>query len=174
MEMIVSAFATARPTGSIARAGAARSVLHAGTTCTSWRAVLPTLITSIAAIALLALVSPIRSMVPTRGADGAAIDDATVSWRAGSDARGGVPARYRVYADCLWPVARNHGFFELQVQALAGDAAARALWLDFVASTGANDCADGSADIVADTASLERALVQTRRIARQHFAATGP
>ena len=132
------------------------------------------MITSIAGIALLALVSPIRSMVPTRGADGAAIEDATVFWRAGPDARGGVPARYRDYADCLWPTARNHGFFELQMQAIDGDAAARALWLDFVASTGANACAEGSADIVANPASLERALTETREIARRHFATTGP
>ena len=136
---------------------------------------LPALIAGVAGIALLALVPAIRSMAPTRGADGAAIiDDAAAAGRAGPGTRGGVPMRYRIYADCLWPVARNHGFFELQVQALDGDAVARALWLDFVAGTGANACSDGSADITVDTASLERALTDTREAARRHFAATEP
>ena len=178
-ETSVGTFATSRPVRSTTRqsadgTSAARTGTRAGETHETWRAVLQTVFAGIAGIALFALVPAIRSMAPTHGADGAATDDAAAAGRAGPGARGGVPTRYRVYADCLWPVARNHGFFELQVQALDGDAVARALWLDFVAGTGANACTDGSADITADTASLERALADTREAARRHFAATVP
>lgn len=82
--------------------------------------------------------------------------------------------RHAAYADCLWPLARNHGFFELQRQALdtAESTAARSLWLEFVASTGAEVCANGSSDIVADLGSLERALSATQEAAERHFAAS--
>ena len=82
--------------------------------------------------------------------------------------------RHAAYADCLWPLARNHGFFELQRQALdtTGSTTARALWLEFIASTGAEVCANGSSDIVADLGSLERALSATQEAAERHFAAS--
>ena len=100
---------------------------------------------------------------------GDASSEAASSGALGADSAP-LPSRYRDYADCLWPLARNHGFFEVQMQALRGGAH-RALWTDFVASVGADACAGGSADIVADMPSLERALRDTHEAARRHFAA---
>lgn len=94
--------------------------------------------------------------------------------------------RHRIMADCLWPTARNHGFYELQHAALdtaAGAAssvatdgevdapgngvAEHALWQSFLASTGTDTCGYTETDL----APLTRALAATRETAERHFAA---
>lgn len=106
----------------------------------------------------------------------------------GEPTAGSASERHRNMADCLWPTARNHGFYDLQQAALDAAAPRRfpsvianaktgalqdgagdhALWRSFLASTGADDCGYAEADLVA----LIGALTATRDTATRHFAAS--
>ena len=88
-------------------------------------------------------------------ADGAMADD--------------VSTRHRDMADCLWPVARNHGFYAVQHDALAtgADPGGHALWLAFLDSIGADACGYEALDLEP----LTTALRDTREAAARHFTA---
>ena len=78
----------------------------------------------------------------------------------------GTSSLHRDYANCLWYVARNHGFYSLQAAALdttqGGD---DAIWQAFVRTTGAEAC-NYPPDILP---ALRTALMATRNEADRYF-----
>lgn len=71
------------------------------------------------------------------------------------------------YADCLWYVARNHGFYFIQHDVALGksDELTFLLWQDFVQSTGNEECGQEGVTL----SDLTRALSLSVAEADQHF-----
>lgn len=70
-------------------------------------------------------------------------------------------------ADCLWLQARNHGFYGIQHQAIAGKATADEdqLWQAFVNSTGERECGSPLTPL----STLRPALLASLPAADRHF-----
>lgn len=76
-----------------------------------------------------------------------------------------VDASYQ--ADCLWFQARNHGFYGIQHQAVAGKATAdeEKLWQAFLDSTGKHECGSSLTELT----ELMPALLASLPAADRHF-----
>ena len=76
--------------------------------------------------------------------------------------------RYSIsYSDCLWYVARNHGFYEVQRKVAKGHSSVQnqQLWQQFVETTGRDECGV----LRWDTEELRTALAETVAQADRHF-----
>lgn len=71
------------------------------------------------------------------------------------------------YSDCLWYVARNHGFYQVQRKVASGqaDTQNRQLWEQFVHSIGIDECGPIKVDLV----DLTQAIAMTVDQADQYF-----
>lgn len=71
------------------------------------------------------------------------------------------------YSDCLWYVARNYGFYQVQrkVAMNESDSRNRKLWEQFVHTTGADECGP----VQFDLAELVEAVTMTVAEADQYF-----
>lgn len=73
----------------------------------------------------------------------------------------------QVQADCLWLSARNHGFYDIQHDAVTGDGSELELilWQQFLDSSGGRECGLASTDV----ARLTHALMVNLPEADRHF-----
>jgi len=71
------------------------------------------------------------------------------------------------YSDCLWYVARNHGFYQVQREVANGHSSVQnqQLWQQFVETTGRDECGLLRSDIE----ELGSALAETLLQADRHF-----
>ncbi len=83
-----------------------------------------------------------ESTIPLLAGFGLLMTGAITAWQEPSDGR----AALETQADCLWYVARNHGFYSIQARVVGAETFPSssvdldALWRDFVATTGRDEC----------------------------------
>lgn len=75
--------------------------------------------------------------------------------------------KIREQADCLWLTARNHGFYNIQRDAVSGHGSEleSTLWQQFLDSSGRRECGSASTD----AATLTQALVVNLAEADRYF-----